>query len=64
MLLQSRGLCTGLYILVTGFKPNHGIKMADAGCHFFEGTEKLLEIWFSASEKCDNAGLDLRNIQR
>lgn len=58
------GLGTGLYIPETGFKQNHGAKMADAGCHFFEGTEKLLEIWFSASAKGDNSGLDLRNIQR
>ncbi|XP_078256030.1 S-adenosylmethionine decarboxylase proenzyme isoform X4 [Rhinoraja longicauda] len=31
------------------------------GAHFFEGTEKLLEVWFSRQDKCKGSG-DLRTI--
>ncbi|XP_069743708.1 S-adenosylmethionine decarboxylase proenzyme isoform X2 [Narcine bancroftii] len=33
------------------------------GAHFFEGTEKLLEVWFSRQDKCKGSG-DLRTIPR
>ncbi|XP_055521312.1 S-adenosylmethionine decarboxylase proenzyme isoform X4 [Leucoraja erinacea] len=33
------------------------------GAHFFEGTEKLLEVWFSRQDKCKESG-DLRTIPR
>lgn len=35
--------------------------MSDSGVQFFEGVEKLLEIWFTSD---DNAGKDLRKIPR
>ncbi|XP_062896824.1 S-adenosylmethionine decarboxylase proenzyme isoform X1 [Mobula hypostoma] len=33
------------------------------GAHFFEGTEKLLEVWFSRQDQCKGSG-DLRTIPR
>ncbi|XP_078068480.1 S-adenosylmethionine decarboxylase proenzyme isoform X1 [Mustelus asterias] len=33
------------------------------GAHFFEGTEKLLEVWFSRQDLCTGSG-DLRTIPR
>lgn len=35
--------------------------MLENGSHFFEGVEKLLEIWFEESSNGDD---DLRNISR
>lgn len=39
------------------------VTMEENGAHFFEGTEKLLEVWFSRQD--DNKGTgDLRSIPR
>lgn len=35
----------------------------DNGAHFFEGTEKLLEVWFSRQDEAKGTG-DLRTIPR
>lgn len=35
--------------------------MSDSGVQFFEGVEKLLEIWFTSD---DNTNKDLRKIPR
>lgn len=37
--------------------------MEDNGAHFFEGTEKLLEVWFSRQDDTKGTG-DLRTIPR
>ncbi|XP_059212474.1 S-adenosylmethionine decarboxylase proenzyme isoform X2 [Centropristis striata] len=37
--------------------------MEDNGAHFFEGTEKLLEVWFSRQDETKGTG-DLRTIPR
>lgn len=37
--------------------------MEDNGAHFFEGTEKLLEVWFSRQDESKGTG-DLRTIPR
>lgn len=37
--------------------------MEDNGAHFFEGTEKLLEVWFSRRDETKGNG-DLRTIPR
>lgn len=37
--------------------------MEDNGAHFFEGTEKLLEVWFSRQDEAKGTG-DLRTIPR
>lgn len=37
--------------------------MEDNGAHFFEGTEKLLEVWFSRQDETKGNG-DLRTIPR
>ncbi|XP_077443041.1 S-adenosylmethionine decarboxylase proenzyme isoform X1 [Stigmatopora argus] len=37
--------------------------MEDNGAHFFEGTEKLLELWFSRQDETKGTG-DLRTIPR
>lgn len=37
--------------------------MKDNSAHFFEGTEKLLEVWFSQQDEKKGTG-DLRTIPR
>lgn len=37
--------------------------MKDNSAHFFEGTEKLLEVWFSQQDENKGTG-DLRTIPR
>lgn len=37
--------------------------MGEDGAHFFEGTEKLLEVWFSRQDKTKGSG-DLRDVPR
>lgn len=37
--------------------------MEENGAHFFEGTEKLLEVWFSRQDETKGTG-DLRTIPR
>ena len=37
--------------------------MEENGAHFFEGTEKLLEVWFSRQDETKGTG-DLRSIPR
>ncbi|MBN3285542.1 DCAM decarboxylase, partial [Polyodon spathula] len=37
--------------------------MEENGAHFFEGTEKLLEVWFSRQDETKGTG-DLRDIPR
>lgn len=37
--------------------------MEDNSAHFFEGTEKLLEVWFSRQDETKGTG-DLRTIPR
>lgn len=37
--------------------------MEDNGAHFFEGTEKLLEVWFSRQDETKGTA-DLRTIPR
>lgn len=37
--------------------------MEDSSAHFFEGTEKLLEVWFSRQDETKGTG-DLRTIPR
>lgn len=37
--------------------------MEESSAHFFEGTEKLLEVWFSRQDETKGNG-DLRTIPR
>ena len=37
--------------------------MEENGAHFFEGTEKLLEVWFTRQDEAKGTG-DLRTIPR
>lgn len=37
--------------------------MEESSAHFFEGTEKLLEVWFSRQDEAKGTG-DLRTIPR
>lgn len=39
------------------------VTMEENGAHFFEGTEKLLEVWFSRQDDAKGTG-DLRSIPR
>ncbi|KAE8602691.1 hypothetical protein XENTR_v10014085 [Xenopus tropicalis] len=39
------------------------MKMEESAAHFFEGTEKLLEVWFSQQDESKGSG-DLRDIPR
>lgn len=44
-------------------KKKEGEEMEENGAHFFEGTEKLLEVWFSQQDESKGTG-DLRDIPR
>lgn len=39
------------------------LAMEESSAHFFEGTEKLLEVWFSREDEGKGTG-DLRTIPR